>query len=328
MRKYLYLIKKQKIKSWLKFWLLTNKQFNSILSEILEGISFNLQNTVKRYFKIFQIFGNSVQDGTPSPSSPVPINSVADDINLLNRITCEENMSLVWTSGSTFNETNSLVSDYIRINPNEKLVFTYKAQMFFYDENKTYLGCLQEDETSIAKTTGTEKYSLTIPNINTIYYIKLGFRTSTNNNQNMITANIKVQKGTVTTPYSPYNQGTLTIKQTVKNLFNKNAVINNYELLSTGDLHSKTGWWTSDFIHIKENTSYYLSGQKTSGSTNAFYDKNKNFLSRQNAITDALITSPPNAKYLRINGLLTELDNNIQVEERNNTIYISSISRI
>lgn len=79
MRKYLYLIKKQKIKSWLKFWLLTNNKFNIILSNILEGTSFNLQNTVKRYFKIFNIFGNSVQDGTPSPENPVPIHSVADD---------------------------------------------------------------------------------------------------------------------------------------------------------------------------------------------------------------------------------------------------------
>ena len=47
MRKYLYLIKKQKIKSWLKFWLLTNNKFNSILSNIIEGTSFDLQNTVK-----------------------------------------------------------------------------------------------------------------------------------------------------------------------------------------------------------------------------------------------------------------------------------------
>lgn len=79
MKKYLYLIKKAKIKSWLKFWLLTKDQVKYILSEILEGFSFNLQNTVKRYFKIFNIFGNSVQDGTPTPTNPVTIKSVADD---------------------------------------------------------------------------------------------------------------------------------------------------------------------------------------------------------------------------------------------------------
>lgn len=210
MKKYLYLIKKQKIKSWLKFWLLTNNKFNSILSEILEGITFILQNSVKRYFNIFQIFGNSVQDGTPSPENPVPINSVADDVNLLNRITCEENKAFAWITGSTFNETNSLVSDYINVKVNQKLIFTYNAQILFYDNNKTYLGCLQDDGTTIAKSMGMSINSLIVPNINDIYYMRLGFRPVANNNQNMITANIKVQKGTTATTYSPYGQGTLT----------------------------------------------------------------------------------------------------------------------
>lgn len=215
-----------------------------------EGESLSLANTKAMPYNDYVVEGKSEQDGEPSPSNPSEIHSVADDVNLLNRITCEEDKAFVWTTGATFSETNSLVSDYINVKVNQKLIFTYNAQILFYDSSKTYLGCLQEGGTTIAKSLGISTNSLTVPNINDIYYMRLGFRPVTNNNQNMTSVNIKLQKGSTATPYSPYNQGTVTIKQRGKNLIDNNNLqydysnventYNKLETIETGIRYSTT----------------------------------------------------------------------------------------
>ena len=86
MSKFLYPIYKLKTKSYIKWWLYHKKAGGSgILSEILEGFSFNLENTLNRKFKLFEIEGNSVQDGTPSPDNEVPILSSGDNENLFDK---------------------------------------------------------------------------------------------------------------------------------------------------------------------------------------------------------------------------------------------------
>lgn len=65
MSKFLYPIYKLKTKSYIKWWLYHKKAGGSgILSEILEGFSFNLENTLNRKFKLFEIEGNSEQETT------------------------------------------------------------------------------------------------------------------------------------------------------------------------------------------------------------------------------------------------------------------------
>jgi len=128
--------------------------------------------------------------------------------NLLNKETCEKNKLLIWTTGATTNETNSIASDYYIVKPTEQYSFTYWSQVMFYDKNKEYLGCLQNDKTTIAKTSGTTVKLLTIPNYDDIYYMRLGFRSNVeNNNVNMITADIMVNKGNTLLPYEPYGTG-------------------------------------------------------------------------------------------------------------------------
>ena len=83
MSKFLYSIYKLNIESYKKWWLYHKKAGGSgILSEILQGFSFNLENTLNRKFKLFEIEGNSVQDGSPSPDNEVPILSAGDNENL------------------------------------------------------------------------------------------------------------------------------------------------------------------------------------------------------------------------------------------------------
>lgn len=100
-----------------------------------------------------------------------------------------------------------------------------------------------------------------------------------------------------------------------KNIFDKYSVLNGYELVnSNGNVSPNSGWFVSDYIEVEPNKSYYLSGNRTYGSTNAFYDENKNYIGYASGIK-GLINTPANAKYMRFNGRLSELNNNIQLEK-------------
>lgn len=100
-----------------------------------------------------------------------------------------------------------------------------------------------------------------------------------------------------------------------KNLFNKNNIQSGSELLST-TLYAQpnSDYYISDYIEIAPGQTYYLSGNKTAGTTNIFYDENKAPVSSYGAMTGA-IPIPDNATYMRFNGRLNELDNNIQLEQ-------------
>lgn len=107
------------------------------------------------------------------------------------------------------------------------------------------------------------------------------------------------------------------IKQSGKNLFDKSAVTKGYELNSiTGQLLSNNDWYTSDYIEVNNLNKIHLSSTgKTSGNGNCFYDKDKKFIKTLTGINNVSLSVPENAYYLRFNGLITQLDNDIQIEK-------------
>ena len=99
-----------------------------------------------------------------------------------------------------------------------------------------------------------------------------------------------------------------------KNLFNVDLIENYYISMSDGGFKRSGDWSaTKDYIEIKPNTTYTLSGIGVSGDLAgyAFYDSNKNFIVSTQSNT---FTTPDNAKYIRVctyNDFLT----NPQLEE-------------
>ena len=99
-----------------------------------------------------------------------------------------------------------------------------------------------------------------------------------------------------------------------RNLFNVDLIENYYISMSDGEFKSSGDWSaTKDYIEIKPNTTYTLSGIGVSGDLAgyAFYDSNKNFIVSTQSNT---FTTPDNAKYIRVctyNDFLT----NPQLEE-------------
>ena len=79
MNKYLYKIKDLEIPLWLKYWFVRKSKINFDLSEILNGTSFDLTDTVNKKLHLINIFGNSNQDGIPTPENTININSAGDN---------------------------------------------------------------------------------------------------------------------------------------------------------------------------------------------------------------------------------------------------------
>lgn len=123
-----------------------------------------------------------------------------------------------------------------------------------------------------------------------------------------------VQSGTGTP--SPQNVrpisgfSALNVTRTGKNLFNKATITLNNFINANGSIQSSNGWSASDYISVKPNTTYYLSGITNGGSIakHAFYKADKTFISAINNTTYQ-ITTPNECCYIRLSLLSTSPDN-------------------
>lgn len=108
-----------------------------------------------------------------------------------------------------------------------------------------------------------------------------------------------------------------------KNLFDKNLVLKNYEMLQTGTVTPSSGWFVTNFIEVKPNTQYTISG-KDGGYTNCFYTEDKVFVSKVTGILNGTITTPSDntIKYMRTDTKLTQIDL-LQIEEGSNATAYS-----
>lgn len=85
MNKYLYKIKDLEIPTHLKYWIARKSKINFDLSEILNGSSFDLTNTVNKKLHLINIFGNSIQNGEPTPENPIEIKSSGDNGHIVEK---------------------------------------------------------------------------------------------------------------------------------------------------------------------------------------------------------------------------------------------------
>lgn len=106
-----------------------------------------------------------------------------------------------------------------------------------------------------------------------------------------------------------------------KNLFNKATAVNNKTVGNDGAEKADSGCFCSDYISIKPNNTYYLSNVFGENWANAgcLYDSSKTFIRKftisgsGSAVSGSYTVSDTNAAYIRINGMLTSIDE-VQVE--------------
>lgn len=121
--------------------------------------------------------------------------------------------------------------------------------------------------------------------------------------------------------YEAYDAGSLkpvkmlSMKTVGFNLFDKDKASQNTRISSTGNVHTQSGYFCSDYIKVFPNTQYYLRNvcRIQQYTTCIFYDINKNFIGYTNisgtGTGSGTITTSSNTAYIRTNtGLLSFLD--------------------
>lgn len=151
--------------------------------------------------------GNTEQLEIPSPDNPVMPQGTGERTgNLVDRTTCTENKLLVWASGELYNEDGSIATDFIQVKSGDKFVSNYNSQKMFYNKNKVYLGALLNSGTLGINVTDNINIGayFTVPNVEDIAYVRLGYRKPYNAGSDMLTANIMLNLGSEALPYEPY----------------------------------------------------------------------------------------------------------------------------
>lgn len=171
---------------------------------------------------------------SPSPAYPSEIHSVADDVNLFDVITATANQSnYVLNSNETITNNKSYGSDG-RTFFNNILLNAGTYTISYIPNLSGTTKNIRFSIKNIDSSTDIINQSISITN-ETKQTFSFTLSSNTNiamcimangANDGIITLkNIKLQKGTVATPYSPYNQGTVTTKQRGKNEFNTSNII-------------------------------------------------------------------------------------------------------
>lgn len=253
---------------------------------------------------------------SPSPDYPSEIKTVGSNVNLYPG----------WEIGTVDITSGEKVDDpwYIRCKdfiPIDYGVFYTISQINsvnfddmnsairLYDKDKKYLGSQYVGDFL------KQSLTFTVNNLNAKYIIPVtsNGRTIPQNAK----ANIKLEKGTVATPYSKYGQGCVKVTKSSKNLFNKNDITSKMYLNNLGETISNDGQNYSNYITVYSNETYTMHANKPLGIAPAvcFYDEEKNFISgiSYNNVYSISFITPANCSYIRMSVSAVNLDS-VQLE--------------
>lgn len=263
--------------------------------------------------------GFAHQDGTPTPSNPQPI-MVARGRNLfkntattqtVNGITFTVNADKSVTCSGTATANADLIVD---VSPSLTGTFTLSGcpqggSLSTYYLNAQVNGSWAYEvggDSGAGKTfTGTvTKIAISIKQLNTP--INLTFYP-------------QLERSTTPTPYVPYGYVGLEVRGG-KNLLDEYTATRDVGVDSSGAIVSIPNYRLSDYIPVKENTTYYLTNVLGSNAANsaAIYDASKTFL-RNTTVpggskVSGTINTGSNAAYMRVCYYYTA-DGTVQVEE-------------
>lgn len=182
---------------------------------------------------------------SPSPDYPSRIRNVGDNIQLFDKTTITSGYRLSVNGQPNVSAEINYTSDFIPVAGNTTYIRTNTVDAYtrwcFYDSSKAFIS--KDDANQIITTPSNARY---------IRFSEYLSRIDT----------MKLEKGSIPTPYTPYNCGSAGFKVENKNLFDKdNAnVLNDYYINSTGDVGSTTGSNQKIlYITVKPNTTYTIS---------------------------------------------------------------------
>ena len=164
---------------------------------------------------------------SPSPDYLSKIKTVGSNVNIFDKDTTTDG-KYIDNNGSIQAEATAMCSDYIKIETNNDYYISGRTKwgsIGIYDASKTFLN-------RIATTQANGIFNITNSNCK---YIRV--------NASIIDKDtLKIEKGTIETPYSKYGQGSVKLTKCNKNLYNKNKEIicNGVGIGANGELFSRS----------------------------------------------------------------------------------------
>lgn len=196
-----------------------------------EGVPCIMEYSKGKNLRNYEIYGNSVQNSTPSPDNPVEIQSVGDlTKNLLPYPyynTTKTLYGVTWTdngdgtitvSGTPTGNTSFFLANRISISPNTKYCFSgidgtsnIMLNVTLYDENNTFVVSFDNSTTSNRLTFDTTDYPSAI-------YARFLIKRKKNGVEVSGTIRPKLELGSTATEYEPYHKYDVPITVRGKNL--------------------------------------------------------------------------------------------------------------
>ena len=188
---------------------------NSIDIIICVGSNITLENELfKPQLELGSTATELEQGGaSPSPDYLSEVESCGDNINLFDKNDITNNTSIDVRNGNSYTDNNSFSTNFIKINGITELCCnglsdTSKLWGAIYDENKSYI-----------KGINTTNGIFNETNLSGATYIRLGLLKT-------YLDTMKLEKGKVATPYSPYGQGCINEVICNKNICNFGSIQN------------------------------------------------------------------------------------------------------
>ena len=252
----------------------------------------------------YEPFGTS-----PSLDFPSEIKTVGSNVNELDFTNYQEivaNNTYIAIKANKFN-----------LKANKEYIYSYNASGDFSKGNDIKLWFRDSNNTSYKEVKTNKIFTLTEAELNKLSYIQVVIQGLTSGQSYKGYIYPKIEKGTVATPYSPYNQGCVKITKSSKNLFNKNDITSKMYLNNLGETVSNDGQNYSNYITVYSNETYTMHANKPLGIAPAvcFYDEEKNFISgiSYNNVYSISFITPANCSYIRMSVSAINLDS-VQLE--------------
>lgn len=294
--------------------------YDSLPSVSGEGTSLTLDDT--RVGKIKSTLkGNTSQNGTPTPSSPIPVNVVSGDNEI---VVCGKNLLENQyipipsaDASATYDVKNAYLSQgTYTLATTDNSTFGNTVYIKLFKEDKQVVmetGHLTSSNVSSSFSTATNNYFsmnassttyLTFT-IDDNYYVRIGLLNSNN------TKEVMLVKGTeIVRTYEPYQGNTYNIDLPVENLFNS-EVVQGFYTADGGTSTSNTQIRTTEYIEVTPNTIYTLSNTNNLVIDRiCYYDSSKTFIERGAYLNSATFTTlNNNCKYIRFTMRATDGSN-------------------
>ena len=309
------------------------------------GSNITLENTENGgAFNTINILGDTEQDGTPTPSSPVDVNVVSGDntINicgknlLFNTIASlkSQNINGIWDNNVyTLSGVAFTINDDLSIKVNgsssQALFFltnnswSYSSNLLTLEAGTYTFSCQNATENcrldfNIYYSNGTNQFKM-INNNGSITLtfnetIKLNIRLEVVNNVNVNTTLYPmIEKGSTATDFEPYQSQSYAVNLPVENLFDGEVELGSIN--TSGNTPTNNALRSVNYIKVKPNTQYTINNNLNYTTRIYEYNNDKTYITNSSqASTTYTFTTSATTEYIRFRTLEGATQNNLNIK--------------